>query len=513
MSYRLKRQCLLNTLPIFFSLSFLTLGCGTSGVSQKPSPPLETPKVRAVEPSIPRERPPEKMPELVISQVEEEKKVPEKIFSLTLRDANIREVLFSLSQQVDYNVIVDPEVSGRTTVDLKSVTLEEALDSLLTPLNLEYKIEKKFIRVTSRKLETRIFRLNYITTKRTGTDTLSATTGGARAGRAGAVGGGGAGAAGGGGGVGGGSDIEVESEDEADLWEEIEDGLKDLISAQGKFVINKVAGTIMVTDLRSNLNQVAAFLEEVEGSIQRQVFIQAKILEVVLSEKYQYGINWSTVIKTSLFRESDIAINQRLATGLNFFQVNRTGEDFTSLMDAISIQGDVNILSSPQVSVLNNQTAVITVGTQDVFFTRQQAIPTAILAPQQLPSQVVAVTPQFITVGVVLYVTPQISKDGRITMTIHPSISERTGTATSPDGITVPIVDVRETNTVVSVENGQTIIMAGLMQDKAIKNQTSVPLLGNIPLVGGFFKQSIQEKKKTELIIMLTPTIVVGSSS
>ena len=172
-------------------------------------------------------------------------------------------------------------------------------------------------------------------------------------------------------------------------------------------------------------------------------------------------------------------------------------KDFTGLLSAFATQGRVNVVATPQVNALNNEPAIMRVGTQDVFF--------------KTTSQVDAVTgrilqttvePQAITEGVVLSVTPQISGDGMINLSITPSLTERTGQAVSRFGDTVPILNVREADTLVRVHENETIVIAGLMDERTSKDRSKVPI------IGGLFRRDARTTRKTDLVILLTPTIV-----
>jgi type II secretory pathway component GspD/PulD (secretin) len=175
----------------------------------------------------------------------------------------------------------------------------------------------------------------------------------------------------------------------------------------------------------------------------------------------------------------------------------------SDIMQLISEQGDVKVLSSPSISTLNNQKAIIRVADQDVFFI------TGAVANQTAVTQ--TVQPMTIDIGLILDVTPQIAEDGTIIMNIHPSVTEKTGEKPSPDGkTTFPLLSVRETDTTVKVKDGQTIIIAGLMHEKNDDTLIGVPGLRALPLIGGVFKYKSQSKRNSELVIMITPTLQVG---
>jgi MSHA biogenesis protein MshL len=453
---------------------------------------------------------------------------PRKLFTLAVRDVDIRDVLLTLGKRTDLNIIFGPEVKGTVTADLKRVTLEEALSAVLSPLGLEYTRTGTFVRVFPPTLETRIFTLSYLSTTRTGGTTLSATAGGARGGGASA-----GGAGGGGGGSGAGASSSVSSADNVDFWGDIEKNLGNLISKEGKVVVNKTAGIVAVTDLPRTLQRVARYIELVEGSVQRQVIIEAHIVEVSLNKDFEAGVNWSLITKGQ-FRLSPFGnalhgnlggaaagtgaagaaatagalIGQTLASASTAFQIGfvtqALGQTLSLLLQALSTQGQVNVLSSPRIATLNNQKAVIKVATDDVFFTttRTREPTTGV--------ETTTVTPQTITEGLVLDVTPQIAEDNSVIMNIRPSISERVGQATSPDGSTVPIISVRATDTVVRALDGQTVIIGGLMQQRKTRNQQGIPGMQDVPVVGSLFRRKVEQSNKTELVILLTPNVIIG---
>jgi len=291
-----------------------------------------------------------------------------------------------------------------------------------------------------------------------------------------------------------------------------------------------------VTDYPVHLNKVASYLETIEGSSQRQVTIQAKIFEVILSDENKEGINWKVIegLPRSVnlswgltnkagttgfpgvsggFALGDTTTGTTIQTPGTFrvrpygglFAIGAGGTDvaLSDIMQAIAEQGDIKVLSSPTISTLNNQKAIIRVGNQDVFFI------TGAIATQTTVTQIIQ--PMTIDVGIILDVTPQISEDGTIMMNIHPSITEKTGEKVTPDGkTTFPLLSVRETDTTVRVKDGQTIIIAGLMQEKNEDTYIGVPVLHSIPFLGGIFRYRSEKKRTAELVIMITPSLQVG---
>jgi len=415
-------------------------------------------------------------------------------FTVQFAEADLRSVLSALAQYNGLNLVIPPTIMGTVTVDLNNVTLQEALDAILTPRNLQYSIEGNLLRVDVVQMETRTFSFDYITTQRTLSRAVTASSSaGGGVSFAGGGTGGGAVAAGGGG---GGSSASISGTETTNLLTDVETGLNSLKSANGKFVFNRMAGLVFATDLPKNLDAMGLFLETIEGAVHRQVVIEAKVVEVQLNDNSQFGINWTAVFGNALRVEQTLGIQGSI-------QATATYKDSNADISALSNQGTVDVLSNPTVATLNNQPAVIRVGTQDVFF-----VTTTQVDPRTGTIVQTAVTPSTINEGIVLDVTPQISDDGIITMDIHPTITERTGQATSPRGDSVPIVDVRETDVVVRVAEGETVMIGGLLSNRTRETINKVPVLGDVPLLGGLFRRNSKENRKIDLVILLTPRIL-----
>ena len=433
-------------------------------------------------------------------------------FSLSFSEPRpIIDILRLLVADTNLSLIPNPALEQTFIGELKNVTLREALDLMLEPLGLEYSIAGNVIRVFPRELDTRLYNVDYVITQRAGSRGMNASTGAGAGGGGGAAGAGGAAAGGaggagglgtaGGGGGGGGSSATVGGSDTPDLFGDLEEAIMNLLSPDGNFNFNRTAALLQVTDRTSNLDRIEQYLQATMTRATRQVQIEARIIEVELREEFSAGINWNTVLG-SLAQSIKITQSLAPATSGGFTLALNVG-DFNALLSAFATQGRVNVLSSPRVTAMNNEPAVMRIGTQDVFFTT-----TTQVNPDTGTILQSTVTPQSLTEGVVLSVTAQISGDGIIHMSINPSITERTGQATSRLGDTVPIISVRETDTLVRVREGETIVIAGLMQDRSSNDVAKVPVLGDVPLVGGLFRRVEKRRTKTDLVILLTPTLM-----
>jgi len=476
---------------VLASMLLAVVVCPFAAHAQQPSTPLPPVPITQLDLNQPH-------PELDVQRI-----------SLGFSDATpIKDILLLLVRDTRLSIIPDPSLDQTFLGDLKNVTLREALDLILEPLGLDYSVRGQVIRVFRRELDTRFYSVDYVITQRSGSRSIAGTTGatGSNLGLGGAgaqtsLVAGGAGTAGLAGAASGGSTSQVSGTDSPNLYTDLGEGVKALLSPEGRMSLDRTAALLQVTDRPSRLARVEQYLEAVMLRVTRQVQIEAKVIEVELRDEFSAGINWHAVIG-GLNNNATATQTLAPATTGGFTLALNVG-DFSALLNAFAAQGKVNVLSSPRITAMNNEPAVMRIGTQDVFFTTTTQI-------DSQSGQIVqsTVTPQSLTEGVVLSVTPQISADGIIHMNINPSITERTGVATSRLGDQVPIISVRETDTLVRVRQGETIVIAGLMQDRASVETAKVPLIGDVPVVGNLFKRTEKNRRKTDLVILLTPTVM-----
>ncbi len=499
-----------------FALLSLALGC-----ANKPEPAPETPPEKFPAPEASLE-------ELTVPQFQEEEPArlaigsPGKLYSLRVRDGQLQDVLLALAQDSGENLVVDPEVTGTVTVNLNRVTLEQALDALLTQLDYSFRRRGRLILISKPVMETRIFSVNYVSTTRKGDKTIVATHGSGAGGEQISA-----------------SETRIQGTDQTDFWAEIQEGLTAIIftderpaavlrarqagvvssmsSKDGKkLVISRMTGIIQVRDYPDTLREAARFLEQMEATIQRQVYIEARFLEVRLFKEFQTGIRWDNIQNELLNLDlTELSMSWNLfgggtsssATGALLVAgapLSLGGAEFvlSDLVEALETQGKVKALASPKVATLNNQTAIVKIARQDVYFTSEIS--------QGDVSTLQSFTPNTIDVGVILDVTPQIGPDGMITMNIHPSITAEFDRVAAPDGTEFPLLRIRETDTVVRVRDGQTIIIAGLIEETEQKERIGLPCLTNFPGLQYLFGHRQEKTEKTELVIMITPTVLTG---
>jgi len=309
----------------------------------------------------------------------------------------IHKILLLLVRDTALSVVPDPSLDQTFVGDLKNVTLREALGLILEPLGLEYSVRGQVVRVFPRELETRFYSVDYVNRARNGSTT--------------------------------------------NLYVDVADGVRTLLSEKGRMSLDRTAAMLQVTDTPGRIARVEQYLEVAMLRATRQVQIEAKIIEVELRDEFSAGIDWRAVLSgatNSTSLQTPAATSEGVALAL------KPG-GFTALMNAIAAQGTINVLSSPLITAMNNEPAVMRVGNRD---------------------------PQALDEGMTLNVTPQIGADGIINLSIN------------------PIVSAREADTLVRVRQGETIVIAGLMQDR-MSTEAGKTI-----------------RRKTDLVILLTPTLI-----
>jgi MSHA biogenesis protein MshL len=470
--------------------------------------------------------------------------------TLSARDSALRTALLSLVSGTPYSLNFGAGVpdAQKVTVEFKDVPLGDALEQLLTPLGLDFRVEGTTIVVERPRLETRIFSFDYPVAARKGSRQFSVagfssgnTTGG------GGGGGGGNGTGGGGGRSGGTGSATVSSTTDTDVWREVGDTLYTVVFAKAragaasssatetglnqtdatgrKLITNPTAGVVVVTASPAVLDEVGDLLAVVGEALTRQVLIEVRLLQVTLTDAFVFGIdldyqpNLSSAVEgiltpfvtpsPTIKSPSRPAVGQRLTPQFsNDFLVGVTSRNFSVLLEALRQAGNVNILASPKISALNNQQAVISVVSDQVFFRVEPG--ETIIPPnggQTITTPNVFV-PEVFPVGVIVDVIPQISKDRNVSLQIHPSISNLTGTAEAPDGSTQPIIDRRELDTIITVRDGDTVVIGGLIDEAVENRERGVPLLMDIPLIGTLFKRIEKSTQKRELMMFITPKVL-----
>ena len=443
----------------------------------------------------------------------------------------------ALVEGTRYNVVVHPGVTASIDLRLDDVTVPEVMDIAGDLYELDIRRTGRLFRVQADQVQTRLFPIDYLHFKRRGGSETRVSSGqvtssrgnsgratGARSGNYDRPG--------------GRSDnsaretrnlvgTTISTETASDFWQDIENALSMIVDGEDEqVVVNPGAGLVMVRASARDLELVEEYLRRTELIMQRQVILEAKILEIALNESYQQGINWSDIQSASSVVASDGLPAEFTAQALagqviqtsdigGLFSATFREGSFNALIELLGGQGNVQILSSPRISTVNNQKAVIKVGTDEFFVTDIDFYDSgSVLTAGATNSTSVELTPFFS--GISLDVTPQISESGVITLHVHPSVSEVTDqekvVTIGEQDVTLPLASstVRETDSVIRAESGQIVVIGGLIQNSSEDNNSAVPFFSEIPLVGELFKQRKFQSRKSELVILLRP-VMAGS--
>ncbi|MDX1553791.1 MAG: pilus (MSHA type) biogenesis protein MshL [Marinobacter sp.] len=427
-----------------------------------------------------------------------------------------------------YNVVIHPDVAATIDLRLRDVTVPEVMDIAGDLYGLDIQRSGRLFRVRANSVQTRMFPIDYLHFKRSGGSETRVSSGQVSSARDNSTGAGSSR---------GRTDdnttanlvgTRISTETESDFWQDIERSLKMIIGTDNgsQVIINAGAGLVMVRSDGESLGQVEDYLRRTQLIMQRQVVLEAKILEIGLNEGYQQGINWADIQSASSITASDglpedftqqVLSGQAISTSDigGLFSASVRAGDFSGLIELLGEQGNVQILSSPRISTVNNQKAVIKVGTDEFFVTDIDFDDnnSAVTATDRTSTSV-ELTPFFS--GISLDVTPQIAEDGAITLHVHPSVSEvndqeKVITVGDRD-VVLPLArsTVRETDSVIRAESGQIVVIGGLIQNTSEDNNSAVPFFSEIPLLGELFKQRRFQSRKSELVILLRP-VVAGS--
>jgi MSHA biogenesis protein MshL len=494
-------------------------------------------------------------------------------FNVSFNNVPVQQFFNSMVAGTRYNMLVDPKLTDSITANLKDVTLVEALEAMREMYGYDYKIDGSRIYIKPAAMQTRMFHINYLIGKRRGASNLNVTStsvsnsanngsgsnnnntntntntnanngnnqnNGAQ------------------GNVQGsntqGNSSSVQTSSASDFWTEMTQAIETIVGKEGgrSVVISPQSGVVVIRAMPDEIRNVEMYLKATQLSVDRQVILEAKILEVELNDSFQSGINWASFASFSSSHQNRVStgflapgttlaplpfaggqppVISTGATGLaasagfslaspsaaagSLFGFALQTSNFTALISFLESQGTVHVLSSPRIATLNNQKALLKIGT-DEFFVTGVTSTTATSSAGNTTTPSVTTQPFFS--GVVLDVTPQIDDRGNIILHVHPSVSQVSTVVKGVDlgssagTVTLPLASssTSEMDSVVRGQDGRVVAIGGLMRQSSTADNSQLPGVGEVPLLGALFRNKSQVNQKRELVVLIKPTIVDG---
>ena len=503
-------------------------------------------------------------------------------FDVNFNDVPVRQFLNSIVAGTRYNMLVHPDVNGNISANLKDVTVFEALDAVRDMYGYDYKVEGARIFIKPLTMQTRMFQVNYLKASRRGSSSLRVTSSSVTS----VVNSGNTQDGSGGNNVNSGNNptnsnpgnnpnnannannadgnsqprdsSNVSTSSNSDFWQELKTALEAIIgnAKDGRSVIvSPQSGVIVIRALPDDLRNVDLYLKATQLSVERQVILEAKILEVELNGSFQSGINWASFASfrgshdnrvstgfvapgttlaplpflggqpptlsstgaAGIVASTGFALGANAAAAGSLFGLAFQTSNFAALISFLESQGTVHVLSSPRIATLNNQKAVLKIGTDEFFVTGVSTTTNTNATGVGSTSPSVTLQPFFS--GVVLDVTPQIDDRGNIILHVHPSVSQVTTVNKSVDlgsagNLNLPLASssTSEIDSMVRGQDGRVVAIGGLMRQSGTSNTSQVPGAGSFPVLGALFRNTGDVTQKRELVVLIKPTIVEGAN-
>lgn len=473
----------------------------------------------------------------------EDKRLAQSTYTVVVTDVPVREVLFALARDAHLNVDIVPGITGNVTLNAIDQTLPRILERISHQSNIRYRIKDNVLSVEPDLPFRRNYRVDYVSATRTMESEVSIATTVASTGANSPS-------------INNSSTVKLGTASNFDFWKNLIANLTEIVGKpepgvdkpdekktdtkdekkdENKTIIwNESTGVISVLATAKKHDEVRAFIDRVVNSAQRQVLIEATVAEVRLSDQYQSGIDWGLVKRngsTDTGNFASMLANRMTAAPLAGLTLNQAtmpffsdvlgGRDVTATLRMLSQFGKTKVLSSPRITVLNNQTAILRVTTNEVYFQLQVSPPTYNENGSVRTSGVIETQIRTVPLGFIMQVTPQISESEVITLNIRPTIQRVEKWVDNPDPYLrwnlpvdaafvppqVPVVQVQEMDSVLRVPNGQVMVMGGLMENSLSKESDGVPMFSDLPVVGKLFGYRDEKNSKSELVIFLRPVV------
>ncbi len=539
--------------PAFFcAVTFLLAGCATH-----PPQPVSSAHVLAGAPDrgTHNDIPPPVTRPLAPPQPQPRHKT--ETYSVVVNQVPVRELLFALARDARVNVDIHSGIDGVVTLNAIDQTLPQLLTRIASQVDMRFELDGTNLAVMPDTPFLRSYRVDYVNMSRDVAGTVAINTQIASTSSAAVSGSGGTGSVGtNAGGAGNSSSTRIENVAKNRFWESLERNIRDLLHETDKVmpdtaadapapaaqdattapagarapaerrvtfreaasvILNPETGVINVRATSRQHEKVQEFISQVTRIARRQVLIEATIAEVQLTDNYQQGIDWRAlsmggrrggVDMQLLTSSTDFTSNNPVAIGLG-----RNGT-LTDSIKLLETYGDVKVLSSPKLSVLNNQTALLKVVNNIVYFEIKSDV---VANTNQQAVRSFTATPRSVSVGLVMAVTPQISGDGFVLLNVRPTISRKVGDAQDPTPDLsapnlVPVIQTRELESVMRVASGETAVLGGLMQDEINYRRDSIPGVSALPILGPLLSARNETSRKTELVVLIRPVVINDAS-
>jgi general secretion pathway protein D len=488
-------------------------------------------------------------------------------YSVVVNGVKVQELLFALARDAKLNIDIHSGISGTVTLNAIEQTLPQLLSRISRQVDMRWELEGPNLIVMPDTPYLHIYRIDYVNMERTASGTVGVSS---------QIGAGGGGAAGGGGGAAGGagggnsSSTTVRNTSDNRFWFTLEKNIKDILHETDKVlptgapqpaaapgaagapapapnvsfreaasvIVNAEAGVVIVRATSRQHEKIQEFLDQVMANAKRQVLIEATIAEVQLSNQYQQGIDWSalrtrglTSVSVNQISSGNVSTTPTFPTGVtgtapgslpsapafpNVLTLAASrGTNIAGVLQLLESFGNVRVLSSPKISVLNNQTALLRVVDNIVYFNIQSSQNTSINTGIQTSVTTTAVT---VPVGFVMSVTPQVSDNDTILLNVRPSTTRLIQFVNDPNPLLVntpnrvPQLRQREMESLIKVNSGQIAVLGGLIEDSVNDVEDTIPLISSIPFIGSLFSSRNRNNTKTELVVFLRPIVVKDPS-
>jgi MSHA biogenesis protein MshL len=484
------------------------------------------------------------LPPLQIAMPKSTKPLEQK-FDLVINNAPANQVFMGIVTGTHYSMLIPADLTGNVSVNLKNVTVFEALDAIRELYGYDYKVDGSRIYIQPMSMQTRVFKLNYIAGHRKGTSDIRVTSGSVGdtptipSGVPGAIPTTSPGSM-------GGRSLEtskITTNTESDFWSDLKTSLITIVGDKDgrNIVVSPQSGVVLIHAMPGEIRQVENYLKAMQLAVDRSVMLEAKIIEVQLNDGFQTGINWAAfnrygqsrfsvgadpstltvpggapIANSTLGSVFSAGMSTAVSTTAGLLNVAAQSDNFAALLNFLSTQGTSSVLSSPRIATLNNQMAVLKVGTDEFFVTNVSSTSSA-TSTGTTSTPNVTLRPFFS--GIALDVTPQISEEGQIILHIHPSVSNVAEKNKIIDlgtsgVLKLPLASstISETDSIVRVQDGSIVAIGGLMREASTDDKSEVPGLGGVPVIGSLFKHTNRMTQKRELVILLKTTVLKSSN-